>query len=87
MPKEKECELHGSHERRKCPACVWVEKYPGSVTYRSGCPRCGQALASNGLIMWCDNDRCLMRSTSHAPLPAKRGRVKPSAVGLRGSRM
>jgi hypothetical protein len=87
MAKEKVCPLHGSHERRKCPACVWCETYPNHVAYKSGCPRCGRELHSNGHIMSCGNNDCLMQTTNHPPLTGQRRRVKPSAVGLRGSRV
>lgn len=60
------CEKHGPHERRKCPACVWVNAHPSLVNFTSGCPRCGEQLAGNAFIMWCANDTCPMQSTSHA---------------------
>lgn len=87
MAKEKECVRHGKHERRKCPACVWCEDYPSAVRFESGCPMCGQPLYSNGHMMSCGNDDCLMRTTSHPPLQRPRRQVRPEAVGLKGSRL
>jgi hypothetical protein len=64
---EKVCPKHGSYEqRRKCPACLWVEMYDELAHFEKGCPRCGEPLSSNGFIMWCGNDKCPMETTSHA---------------------
>jgi hypothetical protein len=84
MAKEKVCDKHGTHQRRKCPACEWCERYSWSVKFTTGCPRCGHELHSNGHIMSCGNDDCPMLTTSHPPVRVK---VKPSDVGLRGSRI
>ena|ERR1043165_1334107 len=66
---ERSCPRHGDHEQRsKCPACAWVEKYPGKAHFVMGCPRCGGELAGNGFIMWCENDQCSMQTTSHQPV-------------------
>jgi hypothetical protein len=64
---EQTCPKHGVHESKKCPACVWIRKYTSFATYENGCPLCGLPLQSNGLLMWCDNDKCKMASTSHQP--------------------
>jgi uncharacterized paraquat-inducible protein A len=61
----KNCERHGEHEKRKCPACSWTIANPNLVKFTTGCPRCGQPLSSNGYIMWCDEDNCQMQTTSH----------------------
>jgi hypothetical protein len=85
MAKEKICPRHGRHERRTCPACAWCSAYPSRVKFEQGCPMCGEPLGGNGGLMWCHNDICLMATTSHPP-PRSRRQVKPSDVGLRGSR-
>lgn len=85
MAKERICALHGRHERRKCPACEWCRQYPLQVRHESGCPMCGEPLDdSNGFLMTCTNDLCLMQTTSHPPL---RRKANPADVGLRGSRL
>ncbi len=65
---EKTCPKHGKWEDfRECPACKWVRLFPNYAKHESGCPRCGEPLDSNGLLMWCSNDSCPMCSTSHHP--------------------